>query len=191
MPASSKRSCLAIVRSVAEITQKDLAEMIDCAPVTVQSVELGKLRLSQKLAKRIELQTGVSLEWLLHNDYTVPPTCRMEPGQPYTKRIYQMTRAEITDPRTDPADFIIAQGVLDSAGHQLEAGIVTAYRRNQTVFFYYKLREILDDFGAEFPPARDLDPTLSLSKKTAQLHQLLVKAAESKKTPRRGHKPPL
>ena len=191
MPASSKKSCLAIVRSVAEITQKDLAQMIDCAPVTVQSIELAKLRLSQKLAKRIELQTGVSLEWLLHNDYTVPPTCRMEPGQPYTKRIYQMTRAEITDPRTDPADLIIAQGVLDSATHQLTAGFLTAYRRNQTVFFYYKLREILDDFGAEFPPARDLDPTLSLSKKTAQLHQLLVKAAESKKTPRRGHKPPL
>src|SRR3989442_1000110 len=87
MPASSKKSCLAILRSVAELTQKELAEMIDCASVTVQSLELGKLRLSQKLAKRIELQTGVSLEWLLQNDYTVPPTSEREPGQPYTKRI--------------------------------------------------------------------------------------------------------
>jgi len=109
------------------ITQKELAEMIDCAPVTVQSIELGKLRLSQKLAKRIELQTGVSLEWLLQNDYAVPPTCRMEPGQPYTKRIYQMTRAEITDPRTDSADLIIAQGVLDSAGDQLASRSVAGH----------------------------------------------------------------
>src|SRR6266478_3854838 len=115
MPASSKKSCLAIVRSVAQITQKDLAEMVDCAPVTVQSIELGKLRLSQKLAQRIVLQTGASLQWLMRNDYLVPPTCDREPGEPYTKRIYEMTRAEITDPRTDPADLFFAESVLANA----------------------------------------------------------------------------
>src|SRR6266700_199773 len=98
------------------------------------------------------------------------------------------SRAEIIDPRTDPADLIIAQGVLDSAAHQLAAGFLTAYRRNQTVFFYYKLRELLEEFGAEFAPAKDLDPTGSLSQIMSQLHQLLVKAAESKKTPRGGPK---
>src|SRR5712671_4496043 len=147
MPASSKKSCLAIVRSVAEITQKELAEMVDCAPVTVQSIELGKLRLSQKLAKRIALQTGASLQWLSQNDYKVPPTSNRDHGQPYTKRIYQMTRAEISDPRTDAADLVFAKGVLDSAAYELAAGFVTAYRRNQTVFFYYKLREFLEEFG--------------------------------------------
>src|SRR6266404_6857694 len=130
MPASSKKSCLAIVRSIAKITQKELAEMVDCAPVTVQSIELGKLRLSQKLAKRVALQTGASLQWLLENDYKVPPTSDREPGQPYTSRFYHMTRAEISDPRTDPADLAMAEGVLTSAAHKLAAGFLTAYRRN-------------------------------------------------------------
>jgi transcriptional regulator with XRE-family HTH domain len=190
MPASSKKSCLAIVRSVAEITQKELAELVDCAPVTVQSIELGKLRLSQRLAKRIELQTGASLEWLLQNDYTVPPTCARDRGQPYTKRIYQMARAEISDPRTDPADLDFAEAVLTSAVHQLAAGFLKAYRRNQTVFFYYKLRELLEAFVAEFSPAKDLDPTLSIGKMMSQFHQLLAKAAESKKRPQLSRRYP-
>jgi DNA-binding XRE family transcriptional regulator len=185
MPASSKKSCLAVVRSVAEITQKDLAEMVDCAPVTVQSIELGKLRLSQKLAKRIELQTGANLQWLLRNDYTVAPTCARDPRQPYTKRIYQMTRAEISDPRTDPGDLAFGESALRRAAYQLFASFLKAYRENQTVFFYYKLREFLEEFGAEFPPAKDLDPTRSLGEMMNQLHQLLVEAAESKKTARR------
>lgn len=104
---------------------------------------------------------------------------------PYDRRKHALTRAEISDPRTDPADLAVAEGVLASAAHQLFAGFLTAYRKNQTVFFYYKLRELLEEFGAEFPPARDLDPTLPLGKKMGQLHQLFVKAAESKKTPAR------
>jgi hypothetical protein len=155
--------------------------MVDCAAVTVQSIELGKLQLSQKLAKHIALQTGVSLKWLLRNDYRVAPTCDKDLGGPYTKRLYEMTRAEISDPRTDPADLAFAEGALTRAAHQLLAGFLTAYRKNQTAFFYYKLREFLEEFGAEFPPSRDLDPSLPLGKMMAQLHQLLVEAAESKR----------
>ena len=79
----------------------------------MQSIELGELRLSQNLAKRIALQTGASLKWLLQNDYRVPPTC--DTGEPYTKRIYEMTRAEISAPRTDPADLAVAEGALRRA----------------------------------------------------------------------------
>jgi hypothetical protein len=52
--------------------------------------------------------------------------------------------------------------------------------------FYYKLREFLQEFGAEFPPSKDLDPRLSLGKMMGQLHRLLVEAAKSKKTAGRG-----
>ena len=61
-----------------------------------------------------------------------------------------------------------------------------AYRRNQTVFFYYKLREFPEDFTFEFPPARDLDRTQLLGKLMRQLHKCLVEASESKKTIRRS-----
>lgn len=181
MPASSKRSCLAVLRSIAGITQRDLAQFVDCAPVTVQSIELGKLRLSKRLAQRISLQTGVSLDWLLAGDYQTTPTCPREPGEPYTKRHYQMTRAEISDPRSDPSDLANAEAVVANAARQLARGLLTAYRRNQTIFLFYKLREFLEDFAAEFPPAKDLDPTGSLSKIMSQLHRLLVQAAKSKR----------
>jgi len=69
------------------------------------------------------------------------------------------------------------------------AGLLTAYRGNQTVFFYYKLREFLEDFGAEFPPAKELKPTQPLDKVMRLLHECLVKAAESKKMYQRRNKP--
>ena len=187
MPVSSKKSCLAVLRTVAEITQKELAELVDCAPVTVQSIELGKLRLSERLAERISLQTGVTINWLMQNDYTVPPTWKRD-ERPYTKREYEMTRAEICDPRTDPGDLFFAEGVVAHAAHQLAAGLLTAYRRNQTVFFYYKLREFLEDFTAEFLPAKDLVANQSLDSVMRQLCQRLVEAAAAKKKRQRREK---
>jgi transcriptional regulator with XRE-family HTH domain len=181
MPASRKRSCLAILRSIAGITQSELAGMVDCAPVTVQSIELGKLRLSERLAQRISLQTGVGLDWLLAGDYTTSPTCPREPGEPYTKRHYDMTRAEISDPRTDPFDLAHAEGVVANAAAQLASGLLTAYRQNQTVFFYYKIRELLEDLGAEFPPAKDLPAEQDFSALMHQLHRHLVKIANTKR----------
>src|SRR6266700_4438501 len=150
------------------------------APVTVQSIELGKLRLSERLAQRVSLQTGVCFSWLLQNDYTAPPIWNRDARQPYTKRAYEMTRAEICNPRTDPCDLLLAEGVVAHATQQLAAGLLTAYRRNQTVFFYYKLREFLEDFTVEFPPARDLDRTQLLGKLMRHLHECLVEAAKSK-----------
>ncbi len=82
MPISVNRSCLAVLRSVAGITQKELARLIDCATVTVQSIELGKLALSRRLAERVSLQTGVSLEWLLKGDFKSAPISARDPQPP-------------------------------------------------------------------------------------------------------------
>ena len=70
--------------------------------------------------------------------------------------------------------------MLARAAYQILASFLTAYRHNQTVFFYYKLRELLEEFAGEFSSAKDLDPDQSLDKMMAQLHRLLVEAAQSK-----------
>jgi transcriptional regulator with XRE-family HTH domain len=181
MPASSKKSCLAVLRSIAGITQRQLAELVDCAPITIQSIELGKLALSQRMAQRISLQTGVSQAWLLANDYKAAPTTARDPLLPYRKRDYDRTRADITDPRTDPMDLMVADGVWKAAAHTLAGGLLSAYRKDQMVFFYYRLRELLEDIQAEFPPARDLKSEPSIEKMHSQLHQLLGEAATAKK----------
>jgi transcriptional regulator with XRE-family HTH domain len=186
MPASSRKSCLAVLRHIAQLTQKELAQLVDCAPVTVQSVELGKLRLSERLAQRIALQTGVSVEWLLADDYIVPPSCPREPEKVYTKRHYDMTRAEIADPRTDPVDLAMAEGVLINACHKLAGGLLRAYQKGQITFYNYKLKEFLEDFGAEFAPPKDLVWPQNLEAMMRRLHRLLAEAAKSKaRHPRR------
>ncbi len=100
-----------------------------------------------------------------------------------------MTRAEISDPRTDLVELAFAKGVVANAAHKLACGLLTAYRTNKTVFFYYKLREFLEDLGAEFPLARDLDLTQPLDKVLFQLQERMSEAAESKKTQQRRMKP--
>jgi transcriptional regulator with XRE-family HTH domain len=180
MPASSQKSCLAVLRSIAGITQQELATMAGCARVTIQAVELGKLALSSRLAERIALQTGVAADWLLANDYKAPPKSQRDRKEPFTKRDYDIRRAEISDPRIDPADLAMIQAVWSSAAWQLASGLLTAYRRGQTVLFYYKLRILLEELAPEFPPAKDLDGEQSIAELARQLQQLLQKAAQSK-----------
>ena len=49
--------------------QQQLADLVDCSRLTIQAIESGKLRLSERLAQRVWLQTGVSISWLLQHDY--------------------------------------------------------------------------------------------------------------------------
>ena len=41
---------------------------------TIQAIELGKLKLSEELAIKISLETGVSAKWLLAGDVGAKPT---------------------------------------------------------------------------------------------------------------------
>ena len=54
------------------MNQADLARLAGCSVSTIQSVELGRLQLSQSLAARISLGTGVNSQWLFANDSSVP-----------------------------------------------------------------------------------------------------------------------
>ena len=52
--------------------QKAMAEFLGCSVDTIQSIETGRLKLSDELAGRISLETGVSLKWLLDDDVSGP-----------------------------------------------------------------------------------------------------------------------
>lgn len=51
-----------------QFTQADLAKKGGCARITIQSVERGKLGLSEKLARAIAEKTGAGVEWLMRGD---------------------------------------------------------------------------------------------------------------------------
>ena len=50
MRLSPQRHTLAVLRTVIGITQKEMAEILECSTATVQAIELGKLKMSMKLA---------------------------------------------------------------------------------------------------------------------------------------------
>lgn len=46
--------------------------MVGCSVATIQSIEVGRLKLSESLARRIAMATGADENWLLKNDVSDP-----------------------------------------------------------------------------------------------------------------------
>jgi DNA-binding XRE family transcriptional regulator len=72
MPASKRTHTLAILRKNLALRQPELAEMVGCSVATIQSIEVGRLKLSESLAGRISVTTGCDRDWLLRNDVSAP-----------------------------------------------------------------------------------------------------------------------
>jgi DNA-binding XRE family transcriptional regulator len=98
MRRSPQRHTLAILRTLIGLTQKEMAHLINRKRPTIQAIELGKLELSLNLAQQINIQTGVSTEWLLTNDITRPPIA--QDGAPFTKPTFESIQANLRAPKT-------------------------------------------------------------------------------------------
>jgi DNA-binding XRE family transcriptional regulator len=86
------RHCLAFLRKLLGLTQAEMASLVGCATVTIKAVELGKLKLSFKLAERISAKTGIHIHWLQNNDLKAPLTD--DRGSPYSIDTFEKRRAE-------------------------------------------------------------------------------------------------
>jgi transcriptional regulator with XRE-family HTH domain len=91
MRPSPLRHPLAVLRQIIGLGQKQLAEHVGKSTPTIQAIELGKLKLSETLAARIEEETGVSAGWLLNGDVDRPIEHRS--GAAYHKDDYELARA--------------------------------------------------------------------------------------------------
>ena len=118
MRPSPLRHTLAILRTTIGLTQKDLAGLVDRAPRTIQSIELGHLPLSEELALRIAHETGVDESWLLQGDTSVPPRrgaalqAIRHRQRPYNREDYEWQRSyneAPTAPQSELAD-VVKQG---------------------------------------------------------------------------------
>jgi transcriptional regulator with XRE-family HTH domain len=72
MRPSPKRHNLARLRLFLKLGQNETAELAGCSRDTIQSVELGRLRLSERLARKISDATGIAADWLLENNLKAP-----------------------------------------------------------------------------------------------------------------------
>lgn len=73
MRPSKKKHTLAVLRRIIGLNQTEMAELMGCSKAAVQSIELGRLKLSDKLLEAVVLKTGISPKWLLDGDPEMPP----------------------------------------------------------------------------------------------------------------------
>jgi transcriptional regulator with XRE-family HTH domain len=91
MRTSSRKTTAAVLRSIIGIKNQDMAERCGCSVDTIRSVEIGRLKLSEKLATKMFHETGISPEWLLNGDPSAPPISRS--GDPYTRAKFDQAQA--------------------------------------------------------------------------------------------------
>jgi len=92
----------AVLRTVIGITQKEMAEILECSTATVQAIELGKLKMSMKLAGNLFHQTSINLDWLMNDDVSKPPVDYED--NPYTRESFEVTQAALFAPPQDSSD---------------------------------------------------------------------------------------
>lgn len=83
MPPALNKTTVAVLRNIIEMTQEEFSVFVKVSRPTIQAIEIGKLKLSERLAAVISEKTGVRLGWLLDDDVTVPPVAIW--GETYTK----------------------------------------------------------------------------------------------------------
>lgn len=131
--------------------QKELAALFEVSTKAVQAIELGKLKLSDDLAKRIASKTGVDVEWLLKNDPSVEPVTRW--GDPYTKAEFQLHQTRLTGPKLLPGHFAYSQERLIIYLNRIADLMTTAHEKDLLGDACYKLDAALSVIETELGSA--------------------------------------
>src|SRR5688572_11713846 len=149
MRPSPLRHTLAVLRQILGLGQKEMAALIGCSRPTIQAIELGKLKLSDKLGDRIREQTHISLLWLMKNDVHEPPISTHE--KPYTKAIFEEVQSRLRNPTPRVDDLSDAANYFGAVVSQIAATLVSAYEQNKLALCQYRLmtynQHLFDDFG--------------------------------------------
>src|ERR1035441_7312075 len=113
-----------------------------------------------------------------------------DPHRPYTVEVFNMTRAEITDPRIEPLDVVAIEGVVAAAYRQMCDAAWQAYRTDKIVYFYYIVRELLKELENHWKDSRKLPDSSDVARLSAEFAALMEQArtAKAEKTEGKGLK---
>ena len=126
-----------------------MAEVLGYSKATVQAIELGKLKLSDRLAGVASLKTGINLAWLLDNDVIKPPVDVK--GEPYTKETFEKIQASLNAIKTDGTIGFDAAGHAGGVNYgRLLALILRAYKNDNIALCAYKLAKTFDKLEEDF-----------------------------------------
>ena len=147
MRPSPQRHTLAVLRTVIGLTQKEVASLLECSVPTVQAIELGKLRMSMKLAGALFNQTCVNLDWLMNDDVSKPPTDYED--NPYTRQTFEQAQAMLHSPPQDSSDvrrsLFYVRACFRNAVDQIAILYARAYRESRVQMCDYKISDALDE----------------------------------------------
>ena len=104
MRSSKQKHNVARLRVITGEKQAGFAALVNCSVATIQSLETNRLNLSEKLALRISLATGVDGAWLRKNEWDAPPLTR--DGKAYTRAVYEAYRAANLESATETAHAV-------------------------------------------------------------------------------------
>jgi transcriptional regulator with XRE-family HTH domain len=153
---SLRRTTTAVVRSELGMSLQEFADLIGKSPSTVESLEGGRLRLSETTALVISKKTGVSIQWLLAGDPSAPMTNSNDEG--WTIRAFEKGASEATYlllNNEEPFDALFAR-IRNLLKGQ-------AYDPDKFVIVVNRIDQFLDRLSKEFPP----QPQLSKQKSKA------------------------
>jgi transcriptional regulator with XRE-family HTH domain len=134
MRTSLKRHVLAILRQdFLKMKQPEFARLLDCSLALVQSVESARAPLSLDLAERVELETGVSFDWLAKNDTKASPV-NLD-GQRYSREDFEKAQKRKGGPSPEHVNrsviraFAHAATIL-AAAYELDCFRITELKLN-------------------------------------------------------------
>ncbi len=81
MRKNPKKTTLSTVRKTLGLSQKALADLAGKSQATIQSIELGRLALSENLAREIGAAVNVDPNWLKNGDPNSEPIIYIYPGK--------------------------------------------------------------------------------------------------------------
>ena len=131
MRKSNNEHVIALVRNVIGFTQKDFADLAGCSTRTIQAIELGSLDLSRKLATKISIETGMSVECLLQNDVDKPLLNTWR--RPFTKLHFENINAVHQQPLTGDLIERLPDSLL-AAYANLRSIFAVASRQGETAW---------------------------------------------------------
>jgi transcriptional regulator with XRE-family HTH domain len=144
-----------------------MAELLGCSTSTIHSLESGRLKLSDSLAVRMGLGTGVNINWLRARDTSKAPTTLRE-GRRYS-------RSEFEDwllNETETLRLSKTARALDIIEYlaQVRAILESANKRGDYIMARYKvgiaIDALRDRFGQDRSCFANPDPTGILARRS-------------------------
>ncbi|MBN2507765.1 MAG: helix-turn-helix transcriptional regulator [Verrucomicrobia bacterium] len=146
---SARKHTVAVLRLTLGLSQKEFADLVKRSVATIQSIELGRLALSEELGEEIVRQTGISRAWLFGDEPNKPPVIFGQ--EPYTRKCFEEAQVNATKavkPISRPNEYLRECVIFDLV-HYANA-ITGALKSGEIARFRVKASTAMRALSGEF-----------------------------------------